>query len=150
MLDNIGRAREHEELTGGFKAIAEALESTVSKLGLTTFGEAGEPFDPNVHEALMHSYSPDVTEPTCVQILQPGYKVGERILRPARVAVAEPTDPSGARTASEVRPRSRPKTQNPLPRPTMPTDRWAGTAAVTTPVPASTRTENCQQQSPTK
>ena len=101
VLDNIGRAREHEELTGGFKAIAEALESTVSKLGLTTFGEAGEPFDPNVHEALMHSYSPDVTEPTCVQILQPGYKVGERILRPARVAVAEPTDPSGARTASE-------------------------------------------------
>ena len=101
VLDDIGRAREHEELTGGFKAIAEALESTVSKLGLTTFGEAGEPFDPNVHEALMHSYSPDVTEPTCVQILQPGYKVGERILRPARVAVAEPTDPSGARTASE-------------------------------------------------
>ncbi|HEY3905586.1 MAG TPA: nucleotide exchange factor GrpE [Streptosporangiaceae bacterium] len=101
VLDNIGRAREHEELTGGFKAIAEALEATVSKLGLTTFGEAGEPFDPNVHEALMHSYSPDVTEPTCVQILQPGYKVGERILRPARVAVAEPTDPSGARTDSE-------------------------------------------------
>jgi len=100
VLDNIGRAREHEELTGGFKAIAEALESTVSKLGLTTFGEQGEPFDPNVHEALMHSYSPDVTEPTCVQILQPGYKVGERILRPARVAVAEPTDPSGARTVS--------------------------------------------------
>jgi molecular chaperone GrpE len=101
VLDNIGRAREHEELTGGFKAIAEALESTVGKLGLTTFGEQGEPFDPNVHEALMHSYSPDVTEPTCVQILQPGYKVGERILRPARVAVAEPTDPSGARTASD-------------------------------------------------
>ena len=102
VLDDIGRAREHEELTGGFKAIAERLESTASKLGLTTFGEAGEPFDPNVHEALMHSYSPDVTEPTCVQILQPGYKVGERILRPARVAVAEPTDPSGARTASEA------------------------------------------------
>ncbi len=100
VLDDIGRAREHEELTGGFKAIAERLESTASKLGLTTFGEAGEPFDPNVHEALMHSYSPDVTEPTCVQILQPGYKVGERILRPARVAVAEPTDPSGARPVS--------------------------------------------------
>jgi molecular chaperone GrpE len=102
VLDDIGRAREHEELTGGFKAIAEALERIVSKLGLTTFGEAGEPFDPNVHEALMHSYSPDVTEPSCVQILQPGYKVGERILRPARVAVAEPTDPSGARTDSEA------------------------------------------------
>ncbi len=101
VLDDIGRAREHEELTGGFKAVAEALESAATKLGLTTFGEAGEPFDPNVHEALMHSYSPDVTEPTCVQILQPGYKVGERILRPARVAVAEPTDPVGSRPASD-------------------------------------------------
>ncbi len=100
VLDDIGRAREHEELTGGFKAVAESLQSAATKLGLTTFGEVGEPFDPNVHEALMHSYSPDVTEPTCVQILQPGYKVGERILRPARVAVAEPSDPAGARTDS--------------------------------------------------
>jgi molecular chaperone GrpE len=102
VLDDIGRAREHDELTGGFKAVAESLGSAASKLGLTTFGEAGEPFDPNVHEALMHSYSPDVTEPTCVQILQPGYKVGERILRPARVAVAEPTDPAGVRTAGDA------------------------------------------------
>src|SRR6185437_9611116 len=68
VLDDIGRAREHEELTPGFKAVADALESKASKLGLTMFGEAGEPFDPNVHEALMHSYSPDVNEPTCVQI----------------------------------------------------------------------------------
>jgi molecular chaperone GrpE len=97
VLDDICRAREHEELTGGFKAVAEALEAAVTKLGLTPFGEPGEPFDPNVHEALMHAYSGDVGEPTCVQILQPGYKVGERILRPARVAVAEPTDPAGAR-----------------------------------------------------
>jgi molecular chaperone GrpE len=102
VLDDIGRAREHEELTGGFKAVAEALEAAATKLGLMPFGEAGETFDPNVHEALMHSYSADVTEPTCVQILQPGYKVGERILRPARVAVAEPTDPAGARTASQA------------------------------------------------
>ena len=101
VLDDIGRAREHGELTGGFKAVAEALEAAAGKLGLTTFGKAGEVFDPNVHEALMHSYSADVTEPTCVQVLQPGYKVGERILRPARVAVAEPTDPAGARTASD-------------------------------------------------
>jgi len=101
VLDDIGRAREHGELTGGFKAVAEALEAIMAKLGLATFGEAGEPFDPNVHEALMHSYSAEVTEPTSVQILQPGYKVGERILRPARVAVAEPTDPAGARTGDQ-------------------------------------------------
>ncbi len=100
VLDDIGRAREHDELTGGFKSVADSLESTAVKLGLTMFGEAGDPFDPNVHEALMHSYSPDVAETTCVQILQPGYKVGERILRPARVAVAEPSDPAGARPSA--------------------------------------------------
>jgi molecular chaperone GrpE len=92
VLDDIGRARDHEELSGGFKSVAESLESTVTKLGLVSFGTEGEPFDPNVHEALTHSYSTAVTEPTCVQILQPGYKVGERIVRPARVAVAEPGD----------------------------------------------------------
>ncbi|MGO8961527.1 MAG: nucleotide exchange factor GrpE [Streptosporangiaceae bacterium] len=90
VLDDIGRAREHGELTGGFKSVAESLEGIVVKLGLTAYGENGDPFDPMLHEALMHSYSADVTEPTCVQILQPGYRVGERIIRPARVAVAEP------------------------------------------------------------
>ena len=90
VLDDIGRARDHDELTGGFKSVAESLEALVGKLGLVGFGEKGDPFDPTVHEALMHSYSDDVTEPTCVQILQPGYRIGERIIRPARVAVAEP------------------------------------------------------------
>lgn len=104
VLDDIGRAREHDELTGGFKHVAEALEGVVGKLGLQSFGEAGEPFDPNVHEALMHSYSGEVDEPTAVQILQSGYRIGERTLRPARVAVAEPsgeTEPADARDESE-------------------------------------------------
>jgi molecular chaperone GrpE len=92
ILDDIGRARQHGELNGGFKSVAESLEATTAKLGLESFGDAGEPFDPRVHEALMHSYSAAVTEPTCVQILQPGYRVGDRIIRPARVAVAEPGD----------------------------------------------------------
>jgi molecular chaperone GrpE len=95
VLDDIGRAREHGELTGGFKSVADSLESAVVKLGLARYGEDGDPFDPKLHEALMHSYSPDVTEVTCVRILQPGYKVGDRILRPARVAVAEPGEPAG-------------------------------------------------------
>jgi len=95
ILDDIGRAREHGELVGGFKSVAESLEGITAKLGLTSFGEAGDPFDPTLHEALMHSYSPDVTEPTAVQILQPGYRVGERIIRPARVAVAEPGGDAG-------------------------------------------------------
>ncbi|WP_255949117.1 nucleotide exchange factor GrpE [Streptomyces odontomachi] len=90
VLDDIGRAREHGELVGGFKSVAESLETVAAKMGLTQFGKEGEPFDPTVHEALMHSYSPEVTETTCVAILQPGYRFGERTIRPARVAVAEP------------------------------------------------------------
>ena len=99
ILDNIGRAREHGELAGGFKSVAESIEAAASKLGLVRYGMTGEPFDPNVHEALMHSFSAEVAEPTCVQILQPGYKVGSRILRPARVAVAEPGGEYGAEQA---------------------------------------------------
>ncbi|MGH3327088.1 MAG: nucleotide exchange factor GrpE [Streptomycetales bacterium] len=95
VLDDIGRAREHGELAGGFKSVAEAFESIVTKLGLQQFGKPGEPFDPTVHEALMHTYSPEATEPTCVEILQPGYRVGERVIRPVRVSVAEPGDPAG-------------------------------------------------------
>ncbi|MDH6225881.1 nucleotide exchange factor GrpE [Streptomyces sp. MJP52] len=90
VLDDIGRARDHGELVGGFKSVAESLETVAAKMGLQQFGKEGEPFDPTIHEALMHSYAPDVTETTCVGILQPGYKIGDRIIRPARVAVAEP------------------------------------------------------------
>ena len=90
VLDDIGRAREHGELVGGFKSVGESLETVAAKMGLQQFGKEGEPFDPTIHEALMHSYAPDVTETTCVAILQPGYRFGERTIRPARVAVAEP------------------------------------------------------------
>jgi molecular chaperone GrpE len=90
VLDDIGRARDHGELVGGFKSVAESLEAATGKLGLQRFGEKGEPFDPVVHEALMHGYSAEVTETSVTDVLQPGYRIGERILRPARVAVAEP------------------------------------------------------------
>jgi molecular chaperone GrpE len=99
VLDDIGRARDHGELVGGFKSVAESLEMVAAKMGLMQFGKEGEPFDPTVHEALMHSYSPEVTETTCVQILQPGYRIGERTIRPARVGVAEPQP--GAQAGSE-------------------------------------------------
>jgi molecular chaperone GrpE len=91
VLDDIGRAREHGELEGGFRQVAEALDAAVTKLGLTRFGQPGDRFDPTQHEALMHSYSDEVIEPTAVQILQPGYSYAGRVVRPARVAVAEPT-----------------------------------------------------------
>jgi molecular chaperone GrpE len=89
-LDAIGIARDHGELSGGFKSVADQIQAAVVKLGLVTYGQKGDAFDPKIHEALTHTYSPDVAEDTCVEIFQPGYKVGERILRPARVAVAEP------------------------------------------------------------
>ncbi|MFD9816069.1 nucleotide exchange factor GrpE [Streptomyces sp. NPDC059080] len=102
VLDDVGRARDHGELVGGFKSVAESLETVVAKLGLQQFGKEGEPFDPTIHEALMHSYAPDVTETTCVAILQPGYRIGERTIRPARVAVAEPQPGAqGGKSASE-------------------------------------------------
>lgn len=101
VLDDIGRARDHGELTGGFAKVAESLESVLTKLGLSAFGQKGDPFDPTVHEALMHSYSEDVTEPTAIEVLQPGYRLGDRVLRPARVAVAEPGDATPASNDDE-------------------------------------------------
>jgi molecular chaperone GrpE len=66
------------------------LEQTVERLGLTRFGQAGDAFDPTVHEALTHAHSAEVAEPTCVEVFQPGYRLGDRVVRPARVAVADP------------------------------------------------------------
>ena len=92
VLDDIGRAREHGDLTGGFRSVGESLEAVVAKSGLVRYGEVGDEFDPTIHEALMHGYADDVRVPTCTQILQPGYRIGERVIRPARVEVAEPTE----------------------------------------------------------
>jgi molecular chaperone GrpE len=92
VLDDIGRAREHGELEGGFKSVAEALEAITAKLGLTQFGTPGDPFDPQHHEALTHGFSAEVAVPTAAQVYQPGYKLGERVLRPARVGVVDPED----------------------------------------------------------
>jgi molecular chaperone GrpE len=91
VLDDIGRARDHGDLNGAFRSVGEALEGVTAKLGLVRYGEPGDEFDPTVHEALMHEYSDEVTVPTCTQVLMPGYRFGERIIRAARVAVAEPT-----------------------------------------------------------
>jgi molecular chaperone GrpE len=90
VLDDVRSAREHDELNGGFKAVAEEIERVTAKYGLETFGTAGDPFNPHIHEALLHAHADGIDGPTCVEILQPGYRIGDRILRPARVAVAEP------------------------------------------------------------
>ena len=90
ILDDLDRAAEHGELTGGFKAVADQITNFSQKLGLQKFGEAPSIFNPNIHEALMHETSKDVTETTVTKILQPGYKHKERVLRPARVVVTDP------------------------------------------------------------
>jgi molecular chaperone GrpE len=90
VLDDVDRAREHGDLVGPFASVAEALGTAVGKLGLVGFGEKGDPFDPTRHEAVAHLTSADVTEPTCVEVMRRGYTLGERLLRPALVAVADP------------------------------------------------------------
>jgi molecular chaperone GrpE len=98
VLDDVHLARQHGDLESGpFAAIADKLESVLARFGLTRFGDPGEPFDPTVHEALMHTeaeLAEGTTETTVVQVLQPGYRQstgsGEKVLRAARVAVADP------------------------------------------------------------
>ena len=98
LLDDVDRAREHGELTGGFKSVAEALEGVLTKLGLERYGAPGDAFDPMLHDAVMHQHADDVTQPTCVTVMRPGYRLGERLLRPAMVAVAEPATPAAETT----------------------------------------------------
>ena len=90
VLDDIDRAREHGELEGGFKAVADSLERIVHALGLTKFGAKGDEFDPNHHEALMHGHSPEVTTTTVDVVAHAGYRIGERVLRAAKVTVLDP------------------------------------------------------------
>ena len=90
ILDDLDRASEHGELTGGFKAVADQVLNATKKLGLEKFGETSTTFDPNIHEALMHETSAEVKETTVTKILQFGYKYKERVLRPARVVVTDP------------------------------------------------------------
>ena len=90
VLDDLDRAAEHGELTGGFKAVADRITATVERLGLTKFADAPVAFNPEIHEALTHEMSKDVSEPTASKILQPGYKFKERVIRAARVAVTDP------------------------------------------------------------
>ncbi|MGZ4469808.1 MAG: nucleotide exchange factor GrpE [Nocardioidaceae bacterium] len=94
VLDDLDRAREHGELEGGFKAVADSLERIVASQGLVKFGKRGDEFDPRYHEALMHAHSKDVTTTTCQDIVSAGYQIGDRVVRPARVTVVDP-EPAG-------------------------------------------------------
>src|SRR5262249_922248 len=100
VLDDIERAQEHGDLSGAFKAVADKVVAVLQAQGLQSFGAIGEGFDPDVHEAVQHDPSPEVDKPTVTTVLRLGYRFGERVLRPAMVAV---TDTEGeAAPAGEV------------------------------------------------
>lgn len=92
VLDDLDRARDHGDLTGPFGSVAEQLLAIVGKLGLTAFGTKGDPFDPKLHEAVAHVPTADATEETCIDVMRRGYMLGDRLLRPAMVAVAAPQE----------------------------------------------------------
>jgi molecular chaperone GrpE len=94
VLDDIDRAETHGDLTGPFKAVADKITSVVQKLGLESFGLVGEPFDPSVHEAVQHDVA-DGQGPTVAvlaAVLRPGYRIADRVLRPAMVTVVDRPD----------------------------------------------------------
>jgi len=90
ILDDISRAREHGDLTGTFSTVADALSTVTKRLGLVEFGKVDEDFDPSIHEALSTMEDESVQSQKIGTVAQVGYKVGERILRPARVVVKQP------------------------------------------------------------
>lgn len=91
VLDDIEGARSAGELTGPFQSVAEKLESTLnSGFGLERYGQEGDLFDPEIHEALMAQTNPEVSESVVKQVLQPGYRTEERVIRPTKVMVEGP------------------------------------------------------------
>lgn len=92
-LDDLRLAEIHGDLAEGpMSIIAQKLKAGLEKFGLTVVGEKGEEFDPHIHEALMQLPSPDVTTQVVADVIQPGYKLGERLLRAAKVAVSVPAE----------------------------------------------------------
>lgn len=92
VLDEVRLARENGDVEGPFDTHVTKLFDTLAKLGVTQYGEVGEEFDANIHEALMQQPSDEVDTPTVFLVMQPGYMLGERVLRAARVGVQAPAD----------------------------------------------------------
>ncbi|MBD7952304.1 nucleotide exchange factor GrpE [Oerskovia rustica] len=90
VLDDIDRARQHGELDGPFVAISDKLDASLAKFGIERYGVVGEEFDPTVHEALMHQVDPEATSATVNMVIEPGYRIGEKVVRAARVSVVGP------------------------------------------------------------
>lgn len=92
ILDEVRLAREAGDVEGPFAKHVDRLFEALNKLGIEQYGEVGEVFDPNVHEALMQQPSEEVEEPTVFLVMQPGYRMGERVLKAARVGVHVPAE----------------------------------------------------------
>jgi molecular chaperone GrpE len=96
IVDDIERARDHGDLTGAFKVVADRVLGLLEGLGVEAFGAPGDPFDPSLHEAVLHDTSPEVTGPTATTVLRPGFRRGDRVLRTAMVGVTDPESPAPA------------------------------------------------------
>jgi molecular chaperone GrpE len=102
IVDDIERARDHGDLTGAFKLVADRILGLLDGLGVEAFGVAGDAFDPSLHEAVMHDTSADVAVPTATTVLRQGYRRGDRVLRTAMVAVTEPENPAPAAPTADA------------------------------------------------
>ena len=91
-VDDLDRAEAHGDLVEGspLAIVAAKLRGGFEKYGLVKVGEKGEVFDPKLHEAIVQVYSKDVTVNTVADVIEPGYALGDRLLRPAKVAVSVP------------------------------------------------------------
>jgi molecular chaperone GrpE len=101
IVDDIERARDHGDLTGAFKVVADRVLGLLDGLGVAAFGASGDPFDPASHEAVMHDTSADVEVPTATTVLRQGFRRGDRVLRTAMVAVTDPERPAEPAEPSE-------------------------------------------------
>jgi molecular chaperone GrpE len=101
IVDDIERARDHGDLDGAFKVVADRVLGLLDSLGVESFGKAGDPFDPSLHEAVIHDTSSEVSVPTATTVLRPGFRRGDRVLRTAMVAVTDPEQPAAAEPSVE-------------------------------------------------
>jgi len=93
-LDDLARAEAHGDLVDGapMTIVAQKLRGAFEKYGLTQVGEKGQPFDPAFHEAVVQLPNPEVTVNTIADVIEPGYVLGDRLVRPAKVAVFVPAE----------------------------------------------------------
>lgn len=91
-LDDIDRIREHSEMDDSFKAVATKIDKAFEKFGVEKFGEKGEDFDPTKHDAILHKPDANAEKETVDTVVEAGYRIGDRVIRAARVVVASPQD----------------------------------------------------------